>query len=93
MQAMYDVSAFLGRFGYNPELTSALIKLLDVWQDVDEHAFRDQDLQRKANSLAGDICSNFGLTKVDIQIINDHEAAFRSYLHHPSRLRNQKVQP
>lgn len=89
MQTMYDVSAFLERFGNNPKLATTLIELLDVWQqiDEDEHGFPDQTLQQRANQLIGAICSEFGLTKADLQTINDHEEAFRSHLRHPSRPR------
>lgn len=87
MQTMYDVSAFLKRFNRSGELSTALVELLDVWQEADEHGFGNQNLQERANRLADTICSEYGLTKADIAIINDHEDAFRSHLRHPSRPR------
>jgi hypothetical protein len=87
MQTMYDVSAFLKRFDHHTELSTALIELLDAWQEADEHGFGNQSLQERANTLADSIRSEYGLTKADIEIINDHEDAFRSHLRHPSRPR------
>jgi hypothetical protein len=87
MQTLYDVSAFLKRFDHRTSLATALIELLDVWQEADGHGFGDQSLQEKANKLVDSICSEYGLTKADIEIISDHEDAFRSHLRHPSRPR------
>lgn len=84
---MYDVSLFMKRFGNQPELSTRLVELLDVWQEADEHGFIDKSIQTHAYDLARQICDKYGLSPDDIRIINDNEEAFRAHLRHPSRLR------
>lgn len=85
MSEMYDVTAFLRRFGDNSELVTDLIQLLEIWQQIDEHGFGNQPLQERANAQAQMMRSKYGLTSEDLVIIFDHEDAFQAHLRHPSR--------